>query len=140
MINTEKVRLMTKMAVYEKKQGQEDMALAKYYKADYVRFQILKTVLANTFGYVLILVMLMVYHSQFLIENALILRYRMLATQILGYYLLIMVVYVAAVLIAYGIKFQHSRERLSRYYKNLGKLRKLHEEDERMRELMEDDK
>ncbi|MDF2593610.1 MAG: hypothetical protein K0S75_3076, partial [Clostridia bacterium] len=42
MLNTNKVRLMTKLALYETKEGKEDIRLSKYYKTDYVRYQVIK--------------------------------------------------------------------------------------------------
>ena len=47
MINNEKVKLMTKLAIYEKK-NEEDIKLSKYYKVDYVKHNILKTLITVT--------------------------------------------------------------------------------------------
>lgn len=50
MLNDRKIRLMTKLALYERKEGKEDIKLSKYYRTDYVRLQVLKTVVAVTFS------------------------------------------------------------------------------------------
>ena len=46
MLNNRKVRLMTKLAIYEKEDGKEDIRLGRYYRGDYVRYQLLKTIVA----------------------------------------------------------------------------------------------
>ena len=58
MINEEKVRLMTKCAIYEDNKGKEEIPLAGYFKTDYVRYHGLKTMIAVFFAF---LVMLFVY-------------------------------------------------------------------------------
>ena len=36
MLNREKVILMTKLAVYEQKEGRKEIPLSKYFKSDYI--------------------------------------------------------------------------------------------------------
>ncbi len=139
MIDAEKTRLMTKLAIYEEHEGREDISMAKYYKSDYVRLQILKTILAVTCGYLIILAMIAVYYSEFLLDNVLILRYDLLATRILGYYLVLVVVFVGLVIVGETIKYTSSRKRLAKYYKALTKVRKLTEQQERIREMEEEE-
>lgn len=130
MLNNRKIRIMTKLATYEGKDGKEDIALSKYYKTDYVRLNILKTVMSATFGYLLILIMIGVYKSEYLIENAINLDYKSLSTTILGYYLIILTVMVVGTLIGYSIKYNKSRKQLSQYFRMLKKLRMIYREED----------
>lgn len=41
MLNESKVKLMTRMAMYESKQGEEDFKISSYYKKDYRSFHTL---------------------------------------------------------------------------------------------------
>ena len=43
LLNENKVKMMTKMAIYEKNEGRRMLKTAKYFKGDYVAFGILKT-------------------------------------------------------------------------------------------------
>lgn len=54
MVNEKKVRLMTRMAMYEEKAGREDLKITAYSKKDYVGFQTTITVLWITAGYLLV--------------------------------------------------------------------------------------
>lgn len=128
MLNFKKIRLMTKIAVYEKKDGKEDIYLSKYYKTDYVRFQVLKSIITATIGYALIIAMILFYKMEYLIKNAITLDYKLIVTYILGFYLMVITLYGLGSVIGYSMKYDASRKRLSRYFKLLKRLEKIYNE------------
>jgi uncharacterized membrane protein (Fun14 family) len=128
MLNFKKIRLMTKLAVYEKKDGKEDIYLSKYYKTDYVRFQVLKSIITATIGYGLIIGLIAFYKMEYLIKNAVVLDYKTLGTYILGFYLMTITIYGLGSMILYSMKYDASRKKLSRYFKLLKILEKLYNE------------
>lgn len=128
MLNFKKIRLMTKLAVYEKKEGKEDIYLSKYYKTDYVRFQVLKSILSATVGYGLILALIVLYKMEYIIKNAITLNYKTIGTYVLGFYIMIITVYGLGSLVFYSMKYDASRKKLSRYFKLLKRLEKLYNE------------
>jgi hypothetical protein len=129
MLNNDKIRLMTKLAVYENKEGKEDIRLSKYYKTDYVRYQAIKSIISATFGYLLILVLIIAYKSEYLIKYAITLDYKTLGIYILGIYIIIIAVYGLASIVGYSIKYDLSRKKLSRYFKLLKRLSKIYNEE-----------
>lgn len=134
MLNNRKIRIMTKLATYEEKEGKEDIALSKYYKTDYVRLNILKTIMSATLGYLLLLIMIAVYRSEYLIENAVNLDYKSIFTTILGYYLVILTILIVGTLIGYSIKYDKSRKQLSQYFRMLKKLRMIYRDEDEISE------
>lgn len=131
---------MTKLSIYQKHEGREDIHLSKYYKADYLRLQILKTIIAVSVGTVLIVALFAVYYSEFLLDNALYMNYKALGRTILGYYLVLLVVYIGITIIAYSIAYTKSRKRLTGFYHSLTKLRKFEEEEEQIREMEKEER
>lgn len=129
MLNNDKVRLMTKLAVYENKEGKEDIRLSKYYKTDYVRYEVIKSILCATIGYALILVLVFLYKSEYIIKNAVTLDYKSLGTYILGIYIIVIALYGLGSLVGYSIKYDMSRKKLARYYKLLKRLNKIYKEE-----------
>lgn len=129
MLNNSKIRLMTKLAVYENKEGKEDIRLSKYYKTDYVRFQVIKSVLSATLGYALILLLIFIYRSEYIIANAVVLDYKTIGSYILGFYIMVVVVYGLASMVGYSIKYDSSRKKLGRYFKLLKRLNKIYNEE-----------
>lgn len=128
MLNFKKIRLMTKLAVYEKKDGKEDIYLSKYYKTDYVRFQVLKSIITTTIGYVLIIALIVFYNLEYLIKNAVTLDYKLLGTYVLGFYIMTITVFGLGALIIYSMKYDASRMKLSRYFKLLKRMEKIYNE------------
>jgi len=119
---------MTKLAVYEKKEGKEDIYLSKYYKTDYVRLQVLKSIISTTVGYALIIAMIGFYKMEYLIKNAVVLNYKLIGTYILGFYLMLITVYGLGSLLYYSMKYDTSRKKLSKYFRLLKRLEKLYKD------------
>lgn len=129
MVNNRKVRLMTRLAIFEKKEGQEDIKLGNFFRTDYVRLKVLKTVVSITIGYLLLLLLLVVYKSEFLLQNAVTLDYRRIVIKYALYYVLIATVYIAVTMIVYMVKYSTSRRKLAKYFRMLRKLRSLYREE-----------
>ena len=129
MLNTDKIRLMTKLALYETKEGKEDIRLSKYYKTDYVRYQVIKSILCATFGYALILLLIFIYKTEYIVSNAVTMDYKAIGAYILGIYIIIAAIYGLGASVGYAIKYDVSRKKLSRYYKFLKRLNKIYNEE-----------
>jgi len=129
MLNNSKIRLMTRLAVYETKEGKEDIRLSKYFKTDYVRYQVLKSIISVTVGYLLILGLIFIYKSEEIIKEAITLDYKTIGIYLLGFYIMLLAVYGLASLVGYSLKYDHSRKKLGKYYKLLKRLEKIYNEE-----------
>ncbi len=130
MLNNRKVRLMTRLAMYEQKEGREDIRLSKYFRTDYVRLQVLKSVVALTVGYLLVLLILVLYHSEYLIRNAVVLDYQAMIVRYAGIYIVVLAVYCSMVMIGYMIQYRASRKKLAKYFRMLRRLRSIYREED----------
>lgn len=122
MLNNDKIRTMTKLAVYEEIKGKEDLKMANYYKTDYVRLQVLKTSVSATLGYVLILLLITMYKADYIIAKVVTLDFVRIGQLVLGFYIIIMAIYITSTIIWYNYKYNKSRKNLSKYNKMLKKL------------------
>ncbi len=129
MLNNDKIRLMTKLAIYENKEGKEDIRLSKYYKTDYVRYHTIKSLITASLGYALILVLIFLYKSEYIIREAITMDYKTIGIYILGFYIMIIAVYGLGSVVGYSIKYDKSRKKLGRYYKLLRRLSKIYNEE-----------
>ena len=130
MVNMRKVRLMTKLAIYEKKEGKEDIRLGNFFRRDYVRLKNLQNIVIVTIGYLLILGMIGAYRMEYLIKEAVNLDYVGIGRLILGVYVIIITVYVMVALVGYGLYYDYSRKKLSKYFRMLRLLRSMYQEEE----------
>lgn len=129
MLNEKKLRIMSRLASYEKKENQEDFKRAKYHKSDYVRYHLLKTIVSVTIGYVLILGLIAFYNLEFLISNAVILDYGQMVSNALIIYIILLLVYIVATIIIYSFKYDKSHRLVGKYYKMLGVLRRFYHDE-----------
>ena len=132
MVNMRKVRLMTKLAIYEKKEGKEDIKLGKYFRRDYVRLKVLHNIVAVTIGYLLVLGMIIAYQMEYLIREAVNLDYIGMGKTILGGYIIVVTVYVMASMVGYSLYYSYSRKKLAKYFRMLRLLRSIYREDEQL--------
>ncbi|MBO7402534.1 MAG: hypothetical protein J6U10_06045 [Lachnospiraceae bacterium] len=124
MLDKKKVRIMTKLSIYEKNAGRYDVKLAKYFRSDYVHYHVLRTLVAVTFGYLLLLFMAAVYKSDYLIAEFVTIDYAALGKKLLIIYIYILAIFAVLSIIGYFIAYNVSRKRLSGYYNLLKKLKK----------------
>ena len=130
MVNMRKVRLMTKLAIYEQKEGKEDIKLGKYFRRDFVRLKILHNIVAVTVGYLLVLAMIIAYQMEYLIREAVNLDYVGIGKTILGAYVIVVTVYAMAAMVGYGLYYDFSRKKLAKYFRMLRLLRSLYREED----------
>lgn len=130
MLNNEKIKLMTKLAVFEEKKGKEDIKMSQYYRTDYVRYGVLKSLVSITVAYLLILVLILVYQSEYVIEEAVKLDYKQIGTYILGIYIMLIIIYAILTTLGYSLKYRRSRKKLNQYDKDLKLLQKIYKEEE----------
>ena len=129
MLNNHKIRLMTKLAIYEKEDGKEDIRLGKYYRVDYVRYQLLKTIVAVTCGYLILVLLTILYNMDYLIAEAVKLDYAAIGRTMLGIYLVLLLAFSGIAVLGYTIKYNRSRKKLAKYYRMLKRLRTIYREE-----------
>lgn len=128
MINNDKVSLMTKLAIYENK-NTEDIKLSKYYKGDYVRHNVLKTIISVTFAYVCILLFILFYNLEEVLAKAFELNYTMLGIEIFVSYFVLIVIFTLMSFMIYTEKINKSRKSLMKYHRGLKQLSRMYDEE-----------
>lgn len=130
MLNERKIRLMTKTAIYEQGKGKEDLKINSYGGSDYVRFNILKTVLAATVTAILLLGLVVLYKMEALLAEILELDLMKLGKEVLFLYIIFIAVYAIISLIVYQQRYYRASKRLKRYNSNLKKIASITKKDE----------
>ena len=130
MLNNRRIRIMTQLAIYEKKEGKPDFKLARYYKTDYARMQALKSILWATVCFVIGIGVFAIYKLEWLLDNLMTMDYKELGWKLLGAYIAVVSIYVIGSIFGYSIYYTLSRKKLNRYYKLLGKLKSIYKEED----------
>ncbi len=129
MLNEKKIRLMTRTAIYEKHEGKEDLKINQYCGGDYVRFNMLKTLIGVTISAVLCSAIYIMYSSEDIFKAIFEIDYAAMAKVLLTAYVLSLIVYVIISFLYYQIKYLRTSKRLKRLKNNLSEIEALTQED-----------
>lgn len=130
MLSEERIRKMIRLSDYENGLGSTDLKRTHYWRMDYVRLQLLKTILAVLVSFLLVLVLMALYNLEYVLQHVLELPYREIliyggiATVVVG----IVALFVTARLA--GREYDESKSRVKEYYATLRELTGLYEEEE----------
>ena len=130
MIVKDKVSLMSKMAIFEKSpKGKAVLRDISFFRADRIRWDLLKTGASVTVGYALVLGLIILYNLEYLIKNATTLNYKDIGIKTLGVYLVVMVVYLVFTFLYSTYRYGKSRKKFLKYNKLLSKLESIYDDE-----------
>ena len=131
MLDERKVKLMTKLALYEETYGKEDFKISSYYRKDYACLHVIYAFLSVSVGYVCLVALLLLAGVEDIMSN-------MSNGLILFLFLIILAGYVGVVIVYCGIashiyneKHKKARKRVKKYNHNLIQLLKMYEKEKR---------
>ena len=115
MLNEERIRLMTKAAEFEAREGREAFKVNEYFRGDYVTFHMVKAWIGGT------------------IAEMYTLDFAGLGMSVVKWYVLFIIVYELIVFLAYYRRYTRVREEMKEYYAQLRQISGLYEqEDQRL--------
>lgn len=131
MLDERRVKLMTKMALYEQKEGKEDFKVSAYYRKDYASVHTIYSIIWMTLGYILLVLLIGLAALDTLMEGMSLAGFVLLAGGvIIGYFLVVFVGGIASHQF-YNNKHQNARARVKKYNHYLIRLLKMYEKEKR---------
>ena len=124
MINEEKVKIMNKLAMYEKGEGKKYLPVSKYYRSDYIGLALIKNFFLVTIGYVLILAGVAAYYGEYLLENIHKMDLISLGIGIIAGYVAVLVVFSCLTYIQYSVRYHCAKKSVMKYDGELTRLAK----------------
>ena len=126
MLDKNRIRLMAKMAKYEKSQAAEDLKISSYYKKDYASLNTLITAIWVTVGYALLAGLIIISNIDALMKNLTIAKFIIVVSIAVGIYIVLLVVYCVHAGSFYKSKHNRAKQRVKRYYRSLARLGKMY--------------
>ena len=130
MLSEKKIKLMIRLSDYEQNQGRIDLERTKYFKLDYIRHEILKTLVSVTGAVFLVLLMAGMYHMEYIITNALEIDYAGMARYFLVIYFLLLCLFSLVTVSISSVRYEVSKNRVKEYCSTLQELISFYEEEE----------
>ena len=131
MLDERKVKLMTKLALYEETHGKEDFKISSYSRKDYASLHVIYAFLSVSVGYICLVGVLLLAGVENImgnLSNGLII---FLFLIILAGYVGVVIVYCGIASHIYNEKHKKARKRVKRYNHNLIQLLKMYEKEKR---------
>ena len=130
MVNEERIKLMTRMAAYEKEEHKKNKAIVGFFKSDYVSMQLLKSTLASTIAFGIMFGLYVLYDFEVFMKDI----YQM---DIFGFVKSVMILYLIftgiILVITYVVSlYQYNRALQSTklFYKNLKSMSQIYGDEE----------
>lgn len=122
MLNEEKIRLMTQLSLYEKKEGKQDEKADHWFRADYISREMLGTFLCTTVAFVILFLVYAVYHLDDILTQIYTMDVMAVVRRVAGVYLLLLAVMLTITWFVYSYRYRNAQRGLRRYYKTLRRL------------------
>lgn len=131
MLNEEKVKVMTSLAMYEQGEGKKYLPVSKYYRSDYIGLALIKNFFLVTIGYVLILAGLAAYFAEYLMSNIHKMNLVNLSVYVILGYVVLLIFYSLLTYVQYSIRYYRAKKSVKNYYIELTKLEKMYDREEK---------
>lgn len=131
MLDKRKIRLMTKMAIYEKEYGEEDIKISGYYKKDYSSLNTWITLIWISAGYLLAAALLVLCGADAILEGLTILKLLVLMAVAAGAYFALLIIYGVGSGKFYRRKHTQAKQRVKKYYRDMSRLEKIYKKEYR---------
>ncbi|MBQ5673627.1 MAG: hypothetical protein IIV45_00835 [Lachnospiraceae bacterium] len=129
MLNEERIILMTKTAAYEEGDGKKNMAIAGYFRSDYIELNLIKSLFYSTIAFVLVAAMVIYYQFEVLLQDIYKMDLLQLGKNILFYYIVFLVVNLMVSYVVSALRYSRAKKSLKHYYNNLRRLSSLYENE-----------
>lgn len=130
MIDPKKVRLMTKLAVYEEGPGKKDLKINCYSKKTYVNIKQLESVIAVTMAYILAMILYCFGIYTDIISRGLSFPYQKYIVHAIILYFLLIIIDILCTRRYYTRVYEKMKEDIKQYDHNLYRLEKYIQKEE----------
>lgn len=134
MLSEEKIKKMIRLSDYENGQGSTDLKRTGYLKMDYIRLKVLGTFVSVTVAAFLVIVLIVMYRAEYVLENAASLSLGTLALCAGGIWLAAEIVFIVITCRMASREYEESRLRVREYYTTLQDLLEIYDAEEQEQE------
>ena len=131
MINEEKVKEMYRVARYDSAQTRKEAQYEHYYRKDYIRKELMKSVFSGTIVFMLVLLLWGMNQANSLLDQLNSMDFVEIGVVFALVYIAFLVLYLWVTYLVFQIRFRNGRKALKQYYLHLKNLEKMYEREEK---------
>lgn len=137
MVNEKKVRLMTQLALDEKRFYKDELDESGYFRSDYIRSNTLKVLLGYSISYLLIMGLVAMYYVDYLFTNVVQMDMQSMVMAGRMYICRIIIDHYLVLCVVLYDKYTNNRKRLRKYMMEIDKLQKFYRDSKDNKETKE---
>lgn len=137
MVNEKKVRLMTQLALDEKRFYKDELDESGYFCSDYIRSNTLKVLLGYSISYLLIMGLVAMYYVDYLFTNVVQMDMQSMVWLAGCIYVGLLLIITLFCVLFYMTKYTNNRKRLRKYMMEIDKLQKFYRDSKDNKETKE---
>jgi hypothetical protein len=137
MVNEKKVRLMTQLALDEKRLYKDELDESGYFRSDYIRSNTLKVLLGYSISYLLIMGLVAMYYVDYLFTNVVQMDMQSMVWLAGCIYVGLLLIITLFCVLFYMTKYTNNRKRLRKYMMEIDKLQKFYRDSKDNKETKE---
>ena len=129
MIRVNRVKTMTKAAVFEKKEGRGALAINRFFRGDYVIYGLIKSAISLTIAFCLAIGMWVIYHAEELMTEKSVADLFALGKHVAILYGAALLIFLLLSLVVYCVRYKRAQKCLKEYRGHLRKLAKSYQDE-----------
>ena len=137
MVNEKKVRLMTQLALDEKRFYKDELDESGYFRSDYIRSNTLKVLLGYSISYLLIMGLVAMYYVDYLFTNVVQMDMQSMVWLAGCIYVGLLLIITLFCVLFYMTKYTNNRKSLRKYMMEIDKLQKFYRDSKDNKETKE---
>lgn len=137
MLNEKKIRLMTKLALYEKDEFNKEVRINRLDRSDYISLRMIYTAILATISYVLMLSIWVIYKIDFFVKNINNINYIGIGIILFIFYIIFLIFYLFVARRFFSKRYKTMSDNMENYNDNLRKLHKMYRIESKMKEEKE---
>ena len=137
MVNEKKVRLMTQLALDEKRFYKDELDESGYFRSDYIRSNTLKVLLGYSISYLLIMGLVAMYYVDYLFTNVVQMDMQSMVWLAGCIYVGLLLIITLFCVLFYMTKYTNNGKRLRKYMMEIDKLQKFYRDSKDNKETKE---
>lgn len=127
MLSEEKIKIMTNLAMFEKREGRKIFFAGRYFKGDYVSSKLLRSFFSYTFSFLICLVLWGLYHMEQWLKTMDLRIVTGAGVKIGVVYVIGLVIYMGISIYVYVRRYEYASRGMKVYLSRLKKLDKRYE-------------
>ena len=130
MVNEDRIKLMTRMAAYEKDEHKKNKKIVSFFKSDYISMQMLRSVISTTMAFAIMFGLYVLYDFEVFMKEIYKMDMFEFAKSVIIIYMIFLCIILVITYVVSLYQYNRALQSTKLYYSNLRKMSRIYGEEE----------